>query len=50
VDSTNYDDTESLQYFQRILRKKGVIDELKKAGIEEEDLVIMHTLEFEYME
>jgi len=49
VDSTNFDDTESVQYFQRILRKKGIIDALEQKGIQEEDLVVMHTLEFEFM-
>ncbi len=49
VDSTNFDDTESLQYFQRLLRKKGVIDALESAGIKEDDPVVMHTLEFEYI-
>ena len=49
VDSTNFDDTESVQYFQRILRKKGIIDALEEKGIKEEDPVVMHTLEFEFM-
>ena len=50
VDSTNFDDPDSLQYFQRIIRKKGVIDALKKAGVQEGDLVRMYDLEFEYIE
>lgn len=50
VESTNFDDPDSLQYFQRIIRKKGVIDALKKAGIQEGDLVSMYELEFEYIE
>ena len=50
VDSTNFDDIDSLQYFQRIIRKKGVIDALKKAGVHECDLVRMYELEFEYIE
>jgi len=50
VDSTNFDDPDSLQYFQRIIRKKGIIDALKKAGIQEGDLVRMFALEFEYIE
>lgn len=50
VDSTNFDDIDSLQYFQRIIRKKGVIDALKKAGVHEGDLVRMYELEFEYIE
>ncbi len=49
VESTNFDDTDSIQYFQRLLRKKGVIDALEEKGIQEEDLVVMHTLEFEFM-
>jgi len=50
VDSTNFDDPDSLQYFQRIIRKKGVIDALKKAGVKEGELVRMYDLEFEYIE
>lgn len=50
VDSTNFSDSDSLQYFQRIIRKKGIIDELKKAGVEEGDIVRMYDLEFEYIE
>ncbi len=49
VDSTNFDDTESLQYFQRLIRKKGVIDALEKAGVQEGDLVSLHDLEFEFI-
>ncbi len=50
VDSTNFEDPDSLQYFQRIIRKKGVIDSLKKAGVKEGDLVRMYDFEFEYVE
>jgi GTP-binding protein len=50
VDSTNFDDSDSLQYFQRIIRKKGIIDALKKAGIREGDTVSMYSLEFEYID
>jgi len=49
VNSTNFDDTESLQYFQRLIRKKGVIDALEKAGVKEGDLVALHDLEFEFI-
>jgi GTPase len=49
VESTNFNNLESVQYFQRILRKKGIIDALESHGIQQEDLVVMHTLEFEYM-
>ena len=50
VNSTNFDDSDSLQYFQRIIRKRGVIDELKRSGIKEGDLVKMYDLEFDYIE
>jgi GTP-binding protein len=50
VASTNFDDADSLAYFQRIIRKKGVIDALKKAGVQEGDPVKMYDLEFEYID
>lgn len=49
VDSTNFDDNESLQYFQRLIRKKGVISALEKSGVKEGDLVALHDLEFEFI-
>jgi len=49
VESTNFDDTLSIQYFQRILRKKGIIDALEDKGINEGDTVVIHTLEFEFI-
>ncbi len=49
VDSTNFENNESLQYFQRLIRRKGVIDALEKAGVQEGDLVALHDLTFEYI-
>lgn len=49
VGSTNFDDYESLQYFQRMLRKSGVIDLLEKNGIKEGDTVSMYGAEFDYI-
>lgn len=48
INSTNFGDMESLQYFQRVLKKRGVSDELEKMGIEEGDTVIADGVEFEY--
>lgn len=48
VNSTNFDDSESLSYFQRMLRRFGVIDELEKAGIVDGDTVQLFDVEFEY--
>jgi GTP-binding protein len=49
VGSTNFNIYESLQYFQRALRTKGVIDALEKLGINEGDTVKIYDIEFEYM-
>jgi len=49
VNSTNFEDTESLQYFQRLLRKKGVIAALEKAGVAEGDLIRLHDADFEFI-
>ncbi|MBR2500494.1 MAG: GTPase ObgE, partial [Clostridia bacterium] len=49
IDSTNFDDYESLQFFQRSLREIGVIDMLLKAGINEGDLVKLYEIEFEFI-
>lgn len=49
VGSTNFDDTESLQYFQRALKNKGVIKELEKMGIHEGDTVSVCGIEFDYV-
>ena len=50
VYSTNFDDLDSLRYFQNILVKKGVVEELKNLGIEEEDTVYICGFEFEFFE
>jgi len=49
LDSTNFENHESLQYFQRALKRKGVVDELEKMGINEGDTVKVYDTEFEYM-
>lgn len=48
VRSTNFDQHESLQYFQRLIRRKGVIDALEQAGVQEGDTVALHDFEFEF--
>ncbi len=50
VGSTNFDDYESLQYFQRALIKSGVIKMLTDAGIQEGDTVRMYGVEFDFVE
>lgn len=48
INSTNFNDYESLQYFQRAIKKKGIVDALDEMGINEGDTVKMYDLEFEY--
>ena len=45
----NMEDYESLQYFQRVLRQSGIIDELERMGIEEDDVVSIYDFEFNYV-
>ena len=50
MNSVNFDDYESLQYFQRVLINSGVIDALYDAGIEEGDTVSIYDFEFEFVD
>ena len=50
ISTVNFDDYESLQYFQRVLINTGVIDALREAGIQEGDTVSMYDLEFDFVE
>ena len=45
----NFDDYESLQYFQRVLQSAGVIDALVKAGVAEGDTVSLYDFEFDFV-
>lgn len=47
--SVNFSDEESLQFFQRALKRKGVIEALVEAGCSEGDIVRMGDLEFEFV-
>ena len=46
----NLDDYDSLQYFQRIIRKRGIVNALKEKGVKDGDTVRMNELEFEFIE
>ncbi len=45
----NFSDYESLNFFQRVLAKNGVIDKLREAGVEEGDTVSIYDFEFDFM-
>lgn len=49
VGSTNFNVYESLQYFQRAMKRKGVNAALEKLGIKEGDTVKIYDIEFEYI-
>mgnify|MGYP001114189988 CR=1 FL=1 len=42
-------DPDSMAYFQKILREKGVISRLKEMGIKENDTISIGDVEFEYI-
>lgn len=49
LNKTDMDDYESLQYFQTVLGTSGILDELRRRGIQEGDTVNIYDLEFEYV-
>ena len=49
MERINFDDFESLNYFQRVLSKNGVFDKLREAGIEERDTVNIYDFEFDFV-
>ncbi len=49
INSINFDDNESIKYFQNMLIKKGVISLLEEAGINEGDNVFIGDIEFEFI-
>lgn len=48
INSINFTDRESVAYFQKILRKSGIIDALEEKGIQEGHIVSIYGAEFEY--
>jgi GTP-binding protein len=50
IDSVNFGDQESLNWFHRTLRRLGVIDSLRAAGAGEGDTVRIHDMEFDFVE
>ena len=46
---TNVDDYESLQYFQTQLGDSGLLDELVRQGVEENDTIKIGEYEFDYV-
>lgn len=50
LNSVNFDDDESINWFHRSLRRYGVIDALRKAGATEGSTVRIEDMEFDFVE
>ncbi len=50
MNTVDPDDYESLQYFERVLRQTGIIDALRKAGVQEGDTVSVYDVEFDFVD
>lgn len=48
VSSVNFGDSESMMYFDRVLRSSGVYERMEQMGIRDGDTVSIYDLEFEY--
>ena len=46
----NFDDYESLNYFQKVLVNGGVIEALRQKGVQDGDTVSIYDVEFDFME
>lgn len=49
LNSVNINEPDSLRYFHKVLRNKGIMDDLKKMGIQDEDIVRLNDFEFEFL-
>ncbi len=47
--SINFDDRESLSYFQRVLKSSGLIEQLEEAGVKDGDTVSIYDFEFDFV-
>jgi len=50
MNTVDPDDYESLQYFERVMRQTGIIDALRKSGIQEGDTVSVYDVEFDFVD
>ena len=50
LDSVNFDDEESMNWFHRTLRQAGIIDALRQAGAREGSTVRIDDMEFDFVE
>ena len=48
IESINFNDYESMAYFQKVLRNSGIIEALEAKGIKDGDTVSIYDVEFDY--
>ncbi|MGL4606462.1 MAG: GTPase ObgE [Eubacteriaceae bacterium] len=48
INSVNFEDLDSIGFFQRVLKDKGVFKTLEEMGIQDEEVVRLLDIEFEY--
>ncbi|OOP72790.1 GTPase ObgE [Clostridium beijerinckii] len=49
LSAVNVNDADSLRYFHKVLRNKGIFDELREMGVKDGDMVRLNDFEFEYI-
>lgn len=49
LQSVNVYDPDSLRYFHKVLKNKGIMDELRELGIQDGDIVRLDDFEFEFL-
>ncbi|AWZ48824.1 GTPase ObgE [Hathewaya limosa] len=49
LSAVNVNDADSLRYFHKVLKNKGILDELRAMGIQEGNIVRVNDFEFEYI-
>src|SRR5471030_1089365 len=47
--AVNVNDADSLRYFHKVLKNKGILDELREMGIKDGEMVRLNYFEFEYV-
>ncbi len=49
LSAVNVNDADSLRYFHKVLKNKGIFDEIREMGIKDGDMVRLNDFEFEYV-
>ena len=49
LEAVNVSDYDSLRYFHKVLKNKGILEELREMGIKDGDVVRLNSFEFDYV-